>query len=243
MALLPPQAGLQDLQLLQVQSILTGCITAWCGRCTTLNRKALQRVVKTAQHITRMELPSMEDLNTQRCRKKANRIIRDQNHRSHKLFCLLTIPQHPAPRQRAQGRHHPAPRHRAQGRHHQGPVPPGSGAASSGPRHRAQGRHHPAPRHRAQGRLHLAPRHRAQGRLHLALRHRAQGRLHPAPRHRAQGRHHPTRHRHTYTYVLSVCVNCHSTYIYVHTCVHSVYFKYIIYLFLYLNVCIIYVWS
>ncbi len=66
------QHGLQDtLQLLQVQeSILTSCITAWYGSCTALNRKALQRVVKAAQHITRTELPSMEDLHTQWCRKK-----------------------------------------------------------------------------------------------------------------------------------------------------------------------------
>ncbi|KAI3351848.1 hypothetical protein L3Q82_020243 [Scortum barcoo] len=103
-ALLPLQAaeaqhGLQDpLQLLQVhhstiESILTGCITAWYSSCTTLNRKALQREVKAAQHITRTELPSMEDLYTQRCRKKATKIIKDPSHPSHpatnKLFCLL----------------------------------------------------------------------------------------------------------------------------------------------------------
>ncbi|KAI3353197.1 hypothetical protein L3Q82_019750 [Scortum barcoo] len=47
-----------------IESILTGCITAWYSSCTALNRKALQRVVKAAQHITRTELPSMEDLYT-----------------------------------------------------------------------------------------------------------------------------------------------------------------------------------
>ncbi|KAI3362040.1 hypothetical protein L3Q82_012379, partial [Scortum barcoo] len=56
---------------------------------TALNRKALQRVVKAAQHITRTELPSMEDLYTQRCRKKATKIIKDPSHPSYKLFCLL----------------------------------------------------------------------------------------------------------------------------------------------------------
>ncbi|KAI3370913.1 hypothetical protein L3Q82_007419 [Scortum barcoo] len=35
------------------ERILTGCITAWYSSCTALNRKALQRVVKAAQHITR----------------------------------------------------------------------------------------------------------------------------------------------------------------------------------------------
>ncbi|KAL3065383.1 hypothetical protein OYC64_015537 [Pagothenia borchgrevinki] len=69
------------------ESILTGCITAWYGSCTALNRKAL--VVKTAQNITRTELPSMEDLYSQRLRKKSLRIIKDPHHPSHKLFCLL----------------------------------------------------------------------------------------------------------------------------------------------------------
>ncbi|KAI3360708.1 hypothetical protein L3Q82_012849 [Scortum barcoo] len=72
-----------------IESILTGCITAWYSSCTALNRKALQRVVKAAQHITRTDLPSMEDLYTQRCRKKATKIIKDPSHPSYKLFCLL----------------------------------------------------------------------------------------------------------------------------------------------------------
>ncbi|KAI3368381.1 hypothetical protein L3Q82_008082 [Scortum barcoo] len=65
-----------------IERILTGCITAWYSSCTALNRKALQREVKAAaQHITRTELPSMEDLYTQRCRrKKATKIIKDPSH-------------------------------------------------------------------------------------------------------------------------------------------------------------------
>ncbi len=50
-----------------VESILTGCITAWYGNCTTLNRKALQTIVQTAQHIIGGELPSLQDIYTQRC--------------------------------------------------------------------------------------------------------------------------------------------------------------------------------
>ncbi|KAK5865242.1 hypothetical protein PBY51_016420 [Eleginops maclovinus] len=72
-----------------IESILTGCSTAWYGSCTALNRKTLQRVVKTAQHITRTELPSMEELYTQRFRKKAGRILKDPHHPSNNLFCLL----------------------------------------------------------------------------------------------------------------------------------------------------------
>ncbi|KAI3358183.1 hypothetical protein L3Q82_003184 [Scortum barcoo] len=70
-------------------TILTGCITAWFGSCcTALNRKALQqREVKAAQHITRTELPSMEDLYTHHCRKKATKISKDPSvHISQQFF-------------------------------------------------------------------------------------------------------------------------------------------------------------
>ncbi|KAI3353721.1 hypothetical protein L3Q82_004960 [Scortum barcoo] len=93
-----------------IERILTGCITAWYSSCTALNRKALQRVVKAAQHITRTELPSMEDLYTQRCRKKATKIIKDPSHPSYKLFCLLPsgrrFQQHSSPNHQAQGQLH-----------------------------------------------------------------------------------------------------------------------------------------
>ncbi len=39
-----------------VESILTGCITAWFGNGTAGNRRALQRVVRTARHIVGGEL-------------------------------------------------------------------------------------------------------------------------------------------------------------------------------------------
>ncbi|KAI3363446.1 hypothetical protein L3Q82_012060, partial [Scortum barcoo] len=83
----------------------TGCITAWYRSCTALNRKALQREVKAAQHITRMELPSMEDLYTQR-------IVGGRPPRSLRTpatncsaCCRLavTVPQHSSPNHQAQG--------------------------------------------------------------------------------------------------------------------------------------------
>ncbi|KAI3354731.1 hypothetical protein L3Q82_004513 [Scortum barcoo] len=68
-----------------IERILTGCITTWYSSCTALNRKVLQRVVKAAQHITRTELPSLEDLYTQQCRTKSNRIITVSSHPNYKL--------------------------------------------------------------------------------------------------------------------------------------------------------------
>ncbi len=50
-----------------VESILTGCITAWYGNSTAGNRRALQRVVRTARHIVGGELPSFQDIYTRRC--------------------------------------------------------------------------------------------------------------------------------------------------------------------------------
>ena len=41
-----------------IESILSFCITAWYGNCTTLKLKALQRVVRSAQRITGGKLPS-----------------------------------------------------------------------------------------------------------------------------------------------------------------------------------------
>jgi hypothetical protein len=40
-----------------IESILTGCITAWYGNCSVSNRKLLQRVMHTAQYITGAKLP------------------------------------------------------------------------------------------------------------------------------------------------------------------------------------------
>ncbi len=72
-----------------VESILTGCITAWFGNSTAGNRKALQRVVWTARHIVGGELPSLQDIYTRRCIRKARRIINDSSHPSHRLLSLL----------------------------------------------------------------------------------------------------------------------------------------------------------
>ncbi len=72
-----------------VESILTGCITAWFGNSTACNRKALQRVVRTARHIVGDELPYLQDIYTRRCIRKSRRIINDSSHPSHRLFSLL----------------------------------------------------------------------------------------------------------------------------------------------------------
>ena len=64
----------------------TGCFTAWYSNCSASDRKALQRVVRTAQYITGAKLPAIQDLYTRRCQRKALNIVSNPSHR---LFSLL----------------------------------------------------------------------------------------------------------------------------------------------------------
>ncbi|XP_064842981.1 uncharacterized protein LOC135554550 [Oncorhynchus masou masou] len=73
-----------------IESILAGCITAWYGNCSALNRKALQRVVRSAQGIIGGKLPALQDTYTTRCYRKAIKIIKDIYHPSHCLFTPLS---------------------------------------------------------------------------------------------------------------------------------------------------------
>ncbi|KAI4878394.1 hypothetical protein NFI96_026871, partial [Prochilodus magdalenae] len=68
------------------RSILTSCITVWYGSATSAESKALQRVVKTAQHITASTLPPIQDIYDKRCLRKAVNISSDPTHPSHPLF-------------------------------------------------------------------------------------------------------------------------------------------------------------
>ncbi|KAI4905235.1 hypothetical protein NFI96_008737, partial [Prochilodus magdalenae] len=81
-----PQQLLCNFYRSTVESILTSCITAWYGSATSAERKALQRVVKTAQHITASTLPPIQDIYDKRCLRKAVHISSDPTHPSHPLF-------------------------------------------------------------------------------------------------------------------------------------------------------------
>ncbi len=47
------------------------------------------QAVRTARHIVGGELPSLQDIYTRRCTRKARRIIKDSSHPSHSLLSLL----------------------------------------------------------------------------------------------------------------------------------------------------------
>ena len=50
----------QNVLQLHHQSILTGWISAWYGKCSASDRKALKRVVRKAHHITGAKLPAIQ---------------------------------------------------------------------------------------------------------------------------------------------------------------------------------------
>ncbi|KAI4885335.1 hypothetical protein NFI96_001849 [Prochilodus magdalenae] len=80
---------LVDFYRCTIESILTNCISVWYGSCSASDRKALQRVVKTAQRITGTQLPTIESVYQKRCLSRARSIIKDPSHPNHELFTLL----------------------------------------------------------------------------------------------------------------------------------------------------------
>ena len=72
-----------------IESILVYCITAWYAGCSAADRRALQRVINTAQKITGCSLPSLEDIASSRYHSRAVSIIKDTSHPSNHLFDLL----------------------------------------------------------------------------------------------------------------------------------------------------------
>ncbi|KAI4887474.1 hypothetical protein NFI96_007943, partial [Prochilodus magdalenae] len=72
-----------------IKSILSSCITAWFGNCTASDRKSLQRIVRTAEKIIGVSLPTIMDIYTTHCIRKTTSIVDDHTHPSHTLFTLL----------------------------------------------------------------------------------------------------------------------------------------------------------
>ena len=72
-----------------IESILTYCINVWFWSCTAAERTALQRVVNTAQKIIGHPLPSLADLYSSRCLRKAQNIVEDPFHPGHSNLVML----------------------------------------------------------------------------------------------------------------------------------------------------------
>nr|AHA43052.1 tripartite motif-containing protein 35-like protein isoform 3 [Chiloscyllium plagiosum] len=63
-----------------IESILSGSVTTWYGNCTIQDRRRLQRVVNSAQTITKANLPSIESIYQALCQEKTVSILKDPSH-------------------------------------------------------------------------------------------------------------------------------------------------------------------
>ena len=70
-----------------IESVLTSSISLWHEK--TSDRKALRRVVRTAERTIGVTLPPIEDLAQKRLLAKATCTLRDSTHPCNKLFSLL----------------------------------------------------------------------------------------------------------------------------------------------------------
>ena len=72
-----------------VESILTHNILVWFRSSSQADRKALERVRKSAQSIVGVQLSSLSDIYDTRCLRRARSIACDSSHPGHGLFSLL----------------------------------------------------------------------------------------------------------------------------------------------------------
>ncbi|XP_070398113.1 uncharacterized protein [Nothobranchius furzeri] len=85
---LPPRV-LRNFYSCTIESILTGNIITWFGNSTMKDRRALQRVIRSAESTIRSELPDLHSIYSRRCWTKARKIVKDLSHPNSRLFSLL----------------------------------------------------------------------------------------------------------------------------------------------------------
>ncbi len=82
-------AILKTFYSLAIEHVLTQCISVWYGNSSNQDCKALQRVVRLAERISRSARPSLQDIYLKRCKSRAAKMIKDSNHPDNHLFILL----------------------------------------------------------------------------------------------------------------------------------------------------------
>ncbi len=77
-----------------IESVLCSSITVWFGSASKSDIRRLQRIVKAAERIIGVHLPSLQDLYNSKVKKWAGNIITDPSHPGHNLFGLLASGRH-----------------------------------------------------------------------------------------------------------------------------------------------------
>ncbi|KAK3540864.1 hypothetical protein QTP86_002434 [Hemibagrus guttatus] len=66
-----------------------GNIATWFGNSIMQDRRALQRVVRSAERIIHTKLPDLHSIYSKRCWTKPRKIVKDLSHPNNGLFSLL----------------------------------------------------------------------------------------------------------------------------------------------------------
>ncbi len=94
-----------------IESILTSCITVWYGACNASCRKSLQRIVRAAEKIVGVSLPSLQDIYSTRLTRKALCIAGDPTHPTQLLQSAAIreeTAESPSQDQQTEGQLHPS---------------------------------------------------------------------------------------------------------------------------------------
>ncbi|KAI5610922.1 gastrula zinc finger protein XlCGF28.1-like [Silurus asotus] len=72
-----PSQVLKTFYTCTIESVLTGSITSWFGNSTMQDRRALQRVVRSAERTIHTKFSELQDIYSTRCRTRARKIMKD----------------------------------------------------------------------------------------------------------------------------------------------------------------------
>ncbi|KAK3550880.1 hypothetical protein QTP70_007508 [Hemibagrus guttatus] len=89
-----PSKVLRNFYYCTIESILMGNKTTWFGNSIMQDRRALQRVVRSAERIIHTKLPDLHSIYSKRCWTKARKIMKDLSHPNNGLFSLLRSGKH-----------------------------------------------------------------------------------------------------------------------------------------------------
>ncbi len=84
-----PQELLKQFYSAIIESILCTSITVWFSSATKSDLRRLRRVVRTAERIIGITLPTLQELYLSRVSKRAGKLTLDPSHPAHSLFELL----------------------------------------------------------------------------------------------------------------------------------------------------------
>ena len=72
-----------------IESVLAYCISTWHTSCSAADKRALHRIINTAQKVSGCALPSLQDIFSSRCLTRSANILKDPSHPGHHMFALL----------------------------------------------------------------------------------------------------------------------------------------------------------